>query len=111
MYWSAFTRRSMFEPAIEFPPVEIWSNESGAILRAQIPGAKPEDVELEVEKDRVTLAGPRTGREPGRFVREIRLPFAADSTGVRAQFHRGVLEVELPRAAADKPRKITVKSA
>ncbi len=111
MYWSAFTRRFAIDPRLEFPPVEVWSNDAGAILRAQLPGAQPEELEVEVEKDRVTLAGPRSGREPGRFVREIRLPFAADSAGVRAQFHRGVLEVELPRAEAEKPRKITVKSA
>ena len=120
MYWNAFTRPSAFDPwlefhrihsalaSVEYPPVEVWSKDDGALLRAQLPGTTPEDVELEVEKDKVTLKGPRPGSEAGRFVREIQLPFAAESGGVRATLSRGLLEVELPRAEAEKPKKITV---
>ena len=110
--------------AREFPPVELWTGEEGAVLRAQLPGLSPEDAELSVVGDTVTLKGNRPGpeasareryhrreREAGGFVRTIQLPFTVESEKVRAQFRNGVLEVTLPRAASERPRKIQVESA
>jgi HSP20 family protein len=53
----------------------------------------------------------RRERELGRFARTIQLPFPVDADAVVARFQDGILEVELPRAASDKPRKISIRGA
>jgi HSP20 family protein len=45
----------------------------------------------------------------GSFIRTIQLPFPVDADAVQARFRNGLLEVDLPRAASDKPRKIAVQ--
>jgi len=110
--------------AREFPPIEIWSGEEGLLLRAELPGLGPDGIELSVVDQTLTLKGERPGpdpkegesyhrreREAGRFVRTVELPYAVEQDRVQARFAEGVLEVDLPRAASLKPKKITVKSA
>jgi HSP20 family protein len=83
-----------------------------------------EDFELTVVDDTVTLKGKRPGsdssagatlhrqeRDAGQFIRTIQLPFGVEGDQVQARLQNGVLEVDLPRATSEKPRKITVKSA
>src|SRR5262245_23236149 len=132
MVWNAFMRGSMGDPlrelerlhrridrlfagpstftANEYPAIELWNGEDGIRLHAQLPGVTAADIDLSVVGDNVTLKGTRREREAGRFVRTIQLPFPVEGDAVRARFKNGVLEVELPRAASDKPRKITVQS-
>ncbi len=98
--------------AREFPPIEIWSGDDGLLLAARLPGLESEDIEITVVGDTLTLKGNRRGpeRSAGEFSRTIQLPFAIEGDGVRAQFQRGVLEVRLPRAASERPRKIHVET-
>lgn len=108
----------------EFPPVEVWAGEPGLRLFARLPGFEPDDIEVSVVGDVLTLKGtrPEDGekegetwhrreRGSGRFVRSFQLPYAVESDGVRASYQRGVLEVELPRSAADKPRRIAIEAS
>ena len=106
----------------EFPAVDVASGADGLIVVAQVPGVAPDDIELTVVGDVLTLKGNRpdtqpTGngqsfhrreRELGRFVRTLQLPYAVEADRVQARFKHGLLRIELPRAAADKPRKIAV---
>jgi HSP20 family protein len=109
--------------ANEYPAIDLWTGEEGIRLHAQLPGLAASDIDLSVVGDTVTLKGTRPSAEPGakdayhrreresgRFVRTIQLPFPVEGDAVRARFENGMLEVELPRAAADKPKKITVRS-
>jgi|RhiMethySRZTD1v2_1073278.scaffolds.fasta_scaffold271243_1 HSP20 family protein len=111
-------------PAGELPPIELWTGADGVRLHARIPGVSAADIDLSVVDDTVTLKGERrveeTGgdvafhrreRELGRFARTIQLPFPVDADAVVARFQDGILEVELPRAASDKPRKISIRGA
>jgi HSP20 family protein len=133
MVWNAFTGGARWDPwrelhhverqlnrlfsgftgdgAREFPPIELWTGESGLLLRAQLPGLSADGLELTVVGDALTLEGSRPEREAGGFARTIRLPFAVESEQVRAKFLNGVLEVTLPRAASERPHKIQVQSA
>jgi HSP20 family protein len=52
----------------------------------------------------------RRERRCGRFSRSFQLPFLVEGNEVEASFDQGVLKIELPRAEADKPKKITVKA-
>jgi len=109
--------------ALEFPAVNLWSNEEGAVLTAELPGIDPADIEISVTGNTFTLSGKRSApqaaenavyhrqeRGYGQFVRSLELPFAIDSAKIEAVYEKGVLQVNLPRAEADKPKKITVKS-
>ena len=101
----------------EFPPIELWSREEGIRLLAQVPGVAPEALELSVVGDTLTLKGSRAGNEPGStataqsFQRTIRLPFAVDGDAAKARIENGMLDLELPRPAAEKPRRIAIKNA
>ena len=108
----------------EFPAVNVWAGNDGAIIMAQIPGVSPDQIDVTVHQDTITLRGKRDPevvdgdtivhrqeRVFGPFLRAIVLPFRVDADRVSARFDRGVLTLELPRPAADKPRQIKVVHA
>lgn len=113
-----------FPSVSEFPPVNIWGNEHEAVVTAEIPGIDPKDIEISITGRTLVLSGnrePETIKEDetfhrkerwyGKFTKSIELPFSVDSEKVEAKFSKGILTIKLPRAEADKPKKITVKSA
>jgi len=116
----AFTHR---RATSHYPAFDIYSNDDETVVAAPLPGFKAEDINISVEKNKVTLSGkrekaPEEGaqyhrreRFDGEFNRSLTLPFDVDGGKVEAKFSNGVLEVKLPRAAADKPKKIAIKSA
>lgn len=108
---------------IEFPALNIWTSEDGAVVTAEIPGLAPADIDISVVNETLSLRGSRTQpqledgaqwhrreRMFGEFSRTIQLPFRIDSEKVEAKFTNGVLEIKLPRSEEDKPRKITVNA-
>jgi HSP20 family protein len=107
-----------------FPAMNVWTNEDGAVVTAELPGTDPKDIDISVNNDTLTVTGCRQPQELpesstyhrrergcGRFSRSFQLPFQVEAGKVSAAFERGVLQITLPRAEADKPRKITVKTA
>ena len=107
----------------EFPAVNVYANQDGAVITAELPGVRSQDVDVSVHRDAVTLSGERrtdtqetTGyhrreRTHGRFVRTLSLPFQIDPNAVEAEMRNGVLNLRLQRAEQDKPRRIKVKSS
>jgi HSP20 family protein len=107
----------------EFPPVNLWAGPDRALVTVEVPGVSPEEIEITVHQDTVTLRGKREPeiledavehrreRMHGAFQRSIVLPFRVDADGVSARFDRGVVTLELPRPAADKPRQVKVARA
>lgn len=111
-------------PAPGYPAMNIWSSEDGLNITAEMPGVSPEDIDISVVGETLTLSGVRESDEAngsaryhrrergyGKFTRSIQLPFPVDVNKVEAGFDSGVLNIALPRAEEDKPRKIAVKSA
>jgi HSP20 family protein len=107
----------------EVPPVNAWIGEGDVIVAAELPGIDPAKVDISVVGDTLTISGNRAAetlkagesyhrqeRDQGRFSRTLQLPFHVETGKVEARYERGVLTITLPRAEADKPRKITVKS-
>ena len=116
-------RRYEIPSTIEFPAVNVWLAEDHAVVTTEIPGIDPGALEISVIKDSLTLRGTRQAEElkegecyhrrerwSGQFSKTLELPFAVESGRVEARFSKGVLFISLPRAEADKPRKIMVKS-
>ena len=93
------------------------------MITAEIPGVDPETLDISVTGETITLSGERQlekvgedvryhrrERGSGQFKRSIQLPFPVEVDKIEATFRNGVLNVSLPRAEEDKPRKIDVKS-
>jgi HSP20 family protein len=110
--------------APSYPALNVWSNEEGLLVTAEVPGVSPEDIEVNVIGETLTLSGVRKPDElkegaryhrqergHGKFSRTLQLPFPVRVAKIDANFKNGVLSVNLPRAEEDKPRKIAVKSA
>ncbi len=114
---------NMAEPSPEFPPLNVWVSETGAIINAEIPGIEPEDLDISIVNDTLTIRGTlsaqaqkdgencqRQERGCGQFTRSIKLPFGVEIEKVDAKVSEGILSISLPRAEAEKPRKIEVIS-
>jgi len=106
-----------------FPSMNVWTNEDGAVVTAELPGIDHKDIDISVNNDTLTVIGCRQPEELpkdatyhrrergcGRFSRSFQLPFQVEAGKVSAAFERGVLQITLPRAEADKPRRIAVKT-
>jgi HSP20 family protein len=105
----------------EVPPVNAWVGESDVVVTAELPGVDPGKVDVSVVGDTLTISGAREAaplkegesyhrqeRSYGRFTRSLQLPFHVEAGKVDAKYERGILRITLPRAEADKPRKISV---
>jgi HSP20 family protein len=102
-----------------FPAGNVWAGEEGAIVKAEVPGVDPEQLDITLLQDTVTLRGKRdpeqlgeesiqlrAERVHGPFTRTVVLPFRIESDKVAAHLNLGVLTLELPRPAEDRPRQI-----
>ena len=102
-------------------PVDLWETNDAYHLRADLPGIAPEDLDINVTSDTVSLAGEaktqqdvsndgwlRQERRIGKFQRAFTLPVQIDPDKVQATFTRGVLDLVLPKADQVKPRTIKV---
>jgi HSP20 family protein len=107
----------------EFPPIGLWNGDEGLRLQALLPGFAPADIDVTVVGDTLTLKASRKGEEVddgrawhrrerrhGRFARTVQLPYEVDADKVKARYEDGVLEVELPRSPASKPRRVAVST-
>ncbi|MDN5865564.1 MAG: Hsp20/alpha crystallin family protein [Gammaproteobacteria bacterium] len=106
------------------PAVDVREENDRYLIRADLPGVKPEDIDITLEGDYLTLRGRRDyeteakdngwrhrERLHGSFYRRFSLPDSADPEQVSARSNHGVLEVTIPKAARIKPRKISVAAA
>jgi HSP20 family protein len=107
--------------ALWAPAVEVSQTDSQYVVRAELPGLKPDDVQIEVTEDGLVLSGERTFERDldkggthrteiryGRFYRVIPLPDGANGANVdkaKAKFENGVLEVTFPLAEETRERR------
>jgi len=107
-----------------FPAVNLWSGDDEVLVTAELPGVAPDEIDISVSDETLTLAGARSAdpapegaavthreRGHGRFSRSFRLPFRIDASAVDARYANGILEVTVRKAAEDRPRKVPVLSA
>lgn len=104
------------------PTVDVYEDQNGIVLEADLPGLKPGEFELAIENNVLTLKGERkfekkteegnyhrVERSYGSFTRSFTLPSTVDVNNVVADFKDGVLKVALPRREETKPRQIQVQ--
>ncbi|HSB73092.1 MAG TPA: Hsp20/alpha crystallin family protein [Candidatus Methylomirabilis sp.] len=104
------------------PLVDVVETKEQTLLKVEIPGVKPEDFTISIEKDTLTVKGERrqeveaTGeaytrmeRAYGTFQRSMILPPTVDADNVKATYRNGVLEIQLPKKEEAKPKAIQVE--
>lgn len=103
------------------PAMDLVESDEELVLRADLPGMKEGEVEIEI-KDRVlTVSGERKAeheqkgegfhrleRSFGRFSRSLSLPDGVDADGVAASFEDGILEVKIPKPEETKPTRVEI---
>lgn len=105
------------------PQVDIFENKNEIVLEAELPGMKPEDVDISIENNVLTLRGERkfekkeegdnfhrVERSYGSFTRSFTLPPTVSSETADAAFENGVLRLTLGKREEAKPRRIEIKS-
>ena len=97
----------------EFTRATARTTDEGVTLEVIAPGFGPDDIELSVKRDEVSVQGARGANEDGRaahrFARTWRLGFPIDAERATARVENGILTVELPRHASAQPRSINVE--
>ena len=106
-------------------PLDIAETKDAFVVEATLPGVKPEDLDITLQDNVLTITGEvrqeqnagekahyhRVERRYGRVSRSISLPTQVQSDAVKAALNHGVLRLDIPKAEAAKPRKITVGGA
>jgi HSP20 family protein len=105
------------------PPVDIVEEKERILLTAELPGFQEKDIQIQMEGGVLTLRGERKSetesegrtfhrmeRSYGQFVRSFTLPNNVDRENIKASFHNGLLEIELPKREEAKPRQIKISA-
>lgn len=102
-------------------PVDLYETDDQVVVKATVPGVKPEDLEVTITGDLLTIKGEfkseektekrsylRQERRFGSFCRQVGLPVNVDSNKAQATFEHGVLTLELPKVVEAKPKSVKV---
>lgn len=104
------------------PAVDIYENQDELLLIVDLPGVAPDQVQIDLDKDTLTILGkrPQSAPEGSRvlaghafgwdFKRQFTVPSEIDQDRIKADYKDGVLEVRLPRHERTKPRRIAIGS-
>lgn len=103
------------------PAVDIYEKDGNIVLKAELPGVEPKDVDIRIENNVLTLRGHRrfddevakesfhrVERVYGSFSRSFTLPNVVDQEKVKAEYRDGVLHVTLPKKEEAKPKQISI---
>ena len=106
------------------PAVDIIEEKDRFLLRADVPGVDPADIEVSMDAGLLSIAGQRAQesrsedaglqrmeRVSGRFFRRFSLPDTADAENIKAQCRNGILEVSIPKQPEVQARRIEVHAA
>ena len=106
------------------PAVDIREGDQAYTLTADLPGVKPADIDVTMEKGILTIRGNRDEEQAeenggykryervrGSFMRRFALPDTANGDDIEARTEHGVLHVTIPKHAEPQPRRITVNPA
>jgi HSP20 family protein len=134
-WFGDFFRRPFFGPPwfpqIRFPrmgevspAVDLFEEGNDVVVKAEIPGVKKEDLDVNISGDTITISGEKKTEEKverkdfyhlersvGSFTRKFRIPVGTQTDKAKASFKDGVLEIRIPKTAAakEKVKKITIQ--
>jgi HSP20 family protein len=104
-------------------PLDVAEKEDAYLVTATVPGVNPDEMEITLEDGVLTLKGEIKNedviedgkyhvreRRYGSFNRSIRFPIAVDTDAVEATYNNGILSLNIPKAEAAKPKRITISA-
>ena len=104
-------------------PVDVTQEGDDIVVRASVPGLKPEDISVTLDDGLLTIEGEVASesevnesdyllreRRVGRFRRALRLPDTADADKAQPSYENGVLKIAVPKQEARKARRLEVKT-
>ena len=119
-----FERDPFFSPANRaewLPPVDIKETDGSYVFHMDVPGMKPEDLDVELHEGVLSIRGSRTEekkeedkgyvrteRRQGSFARQFRVPSNVQADSLKAEVKDGVLTIEVPKGTEQGARKVTV---
>jgi HSP20 family protein len=102
------------------PPVDVAETQEQIIVRAEVPGIRQEDIQIEFENGLLTIRGERAiektdamtwhrvERTYGNFSRSFTLPRTVDPEKITANYRDGILEIAVPKREEAKPKQIRI---
>ena len=106
------------------PPVDILEDQNEIVVKAELPGIKQDDIDIELTGETLTIRGERKLEEAqrqenyvrverayGQFLRSFTIGVPVQNDAVRASYKDGLLEVHLPKSEATKPKKVKVSAS
>ncbi len=104
-------------------PLDVVEEENDYIVKASLPGIKPDDLDITYSKGMLTIRGEIKDesettkgqyhlreRRYGSFARTISLPNSVKAEDIQADYHDGILELKLPKSEEVKPKRIPVQT-
>jgi len=128
LFEESFLRPGSFgvsDSASAMLPLDMYETENDVVVKAAIPGVKPEDIEVTVTGDLLSIKGEfraesevkdekrnyhRQERRYGSFCRQVTLPAGVNADACAADFENGVLTLTLPKVEEAKVKKVQIKS-
>jgi HSP20 family protein len=123
LFDDAFTRPLTIRDGWSAPPIDMYQTDDEIVVKASLPGIKPEEVQINITGEVLTLKGDVKQQAEkkerswhireqrwGAFERSIVLPTDVVADQARAEFENGILIVTLPKAEEVKPRIINIKA-
>ena len=105
-------------------PLDVVEEDDKIIVRATLPGVKPEDIDVTLENDVLTISAETKAetedrkesylvreRRTGKFRRSLQLPDTVDSENVDTKYENGIVEITFPKAEAKKARRLSIRAA
>jgi len=103
--------------------IDVYQTPQEIIIKSAVAGVKPEDIDISIVNDMVTVKGQRSQEETvksddyfyqecywGRFSRSVILPVEVDSDRINASLKNGILTIRMPKLDKAKIKKIKIKS-
>ncbi|HEY5978319.1 MAG TPA: HSP20 family small heat-shock protein [Microlunatus sp.] len=101
--------------------MDAWRHQDSFVVEFDLPGIDPDSIDLDIERNVLTVRADRPGREGieelvaaerprGVFSRQLILGDNLDTDHITASYHAGVLRLEIPVAEKAKPRKISINT-
>lgn len=103
------------------PDMDVLENKDEILIRVDIPGMKPDDIELSIAENHLQIKGERIinperedenyhfmERGRGKFLRRINLPVLVNNDNIKASYKDGVLNIRLPKLNKEKVGKVNI---
>ena len=117
-----FEEMGKFTEKVNSPRIDIYDEGKTLVVKAEIPGAKKEEISLSVSEDFLTIKGERKqAREEkgkdfyrsecayGSFQRSVTLPHRVKAQGAKAKYENGILEIRLPKVKGEGAKSAEIK--